>query len=256
MDLTSGRPRVLNREAPWDEFDSSSYFAHNYRELREDDREIVALVRDFFADHFAQHAAGDPAPVRAGIDVGSGTNLYPALALLPWCERIRLFERAAPNVTWLARQVDQLGAHWEPFWRVLTDRPAYKAVPDPAAALRGKAVVEHGDLFRLPAERWDAGTMFFVAESLSTDRDEFETAVARFVDSLIVGAPFAMAFMENSTGYTVGDHEFPAYAVTKADVAQCLDGRAKVEISRIGIPGKPVRLGYTGMLVACGQRMS
>jgi hypothetical protein len=39
----------MNCEAEWDNFDSDAYFDHNYRTVREDDREIMAIVRDFLA---------------------------------------------------------------------------------------------------------------------------------------------------------------------------------------------------------------
>lgn len=70
---------MSNSTAPWHEFDSVRYFSHNYSRPREDDVRIVELVRDFFA------TVALPAGAR-GLDVGTGTNLYPALALLPLCE--------------------------------------------------------------------------------------------------------------------------------------------------------------------------
>lgn len=252
MDLTSADiGRVLNREAPWDFFDSLSYFDHNYSELRDDDREIVTIVRDFFADHFRS----PPVPRLRGIDVGAGTNLYPALTLLPWCSEILLYERAPTNVAWLRGQIDHLGANWAPFWDVLCASDSYRDLGNPAAALHSTAVVKPGDLFELPSNQWEIGTMFFVAESMSNHRDEFEEAVARFLGALVPDAPFAIAFMENSLGYTVGDRDFPAYPVTETDVRRCLDKYAKHDVTRIAIPGKPVRDGYTGMLVACGRRI-
>ncbi|CAM5649016.1 hypothetical protein SANTM175S_10556 [Streptomyces antimycoticus] len=55
-----------------------------------------------------------------------------------------------------------------------------------------------GSLFDLcsGAERWDLGTMFFVAESITTSLDEFRRGVGCFMSALNPGAPFAAAFME------------------------------------------------------------
>ena len=77
-------PAGYNADYPWDEFDPEDYFAHNYASLRDDDREILEIVRSYFADQL-----GDlPMHSLRGIDVGTGANLYPALAMLPFCEEI------------------------------------------------------------------------------------------------------------------------------------------------------------------------
>jgi hypothetical protein len=240
-----------NSEAPWDSFDSLAYLEHNYRTLRDDDRQILLAVREYFARHFREH----PGPPVPGIDVGAGTNLYPALAMLPWCSEITLLERSAGNVAWLEQQTADYAPNWDAFWQLLAEDPAYAdAVPDPRSRLRRLARVEKGDLFNLAAGRWGIGTMFFVAESLSTAPDEFETAVGRFLGALTPGAPFAAAFMENSKGYDVGTLRFPACPVNEADVRACLvEKAAEVSVRRIEIPGEPLREGYTGMLLAWGR---
>lgn len=251
--------QVLNREAPWDQFDSRSYVDHNYRILRTDDEEIIRTVRKYFAEHFRGHTG----PPVSGIDVGAGANLYPALAMLPWCEEITLYERSRTNVTWLSQQADCFGPDWDQFWEALLDDErshppldtSYAQVLDPRAKFASSVRVELGDLFDLEDRRWGVGTMFFVAESMSSVRHEFEGAVARFLRALAPGAPFAAAFMENSRGYEVGDLSFPAYPVDKIQVRDCLEKDAEgVRITEIGIPGDPLRDGYTGMLLACGRR--
>src|SRR5580692_8793719 len=70
---------TTNADAPWDVFSSDGYFRHNYQSLWDEDREIISRVGAFFASVFS-----DRCPVRRAIDVGSGTNLYPALLMLPW----------------------------------------------------------------------------------------------------------------------------------------------------------------------------
>jgi hypothetical protein len=51
----------LNDSFPWDDFDSSYYYDHNYKVLRDDDRQIVEVVRDFFATLY-------PLSYKCGID--------------------------------------------------------------------------------------------------------------------------------------------------------------------------------------------
>src|SRR5262249_25464352 len=41
-------PSRGNADYPWDDFDSTSYFQHNYGTLRADDLQILEASRDFF----------------------------------------------------------------------------------------------------------------------------------------------------------------------------------------------------------------
>ncbi|HZN75278.1 MAG TPA: SCO2525 family SAM-dependent methyltransferase [Micromonosporaceae bacterium] len=237
-----------NAGYPWDDFDPDWYARHNYATLGADDRRILQIVRDFFASTLTGRS------VKQGIDVGSGANLYPALSMLPFCERITLWERSAANVKWLKEQIEaDYSESWDRFWNVLVTRPRYRAVENPREALREKAWVRNGDLFKLPPRQWDLGTMFFVAESISDRKNEFRDATQRFVGSLRVGAPFAAAFMENSSGYDVGSLRFPAVAVRTADVESCLSLLAHdvrtVPVARL----KDRRDGYDGMILALGK---
>jgi hypothetical protein len=71
-----------NEKFPWDSFDSEWYLQHNYGAgLRDDDKEILERIGTFFT------GLGQPR-LRHGLDVGTGTNLYPVLAMLPLCHRI------------------------------------------------------------------------------------------------------------------------------------------------------------------------
>jgi hypothetical protein len=47
--------------------------------------------------------------------------------------------------------------------------------------------------------------MFFVTDSVTTDGEEFESAVRAFLDALLPGSPFLMAFMQGSRGHEVND---------------------------------------------------
>jgi hypothetical protein len=236
-----------NARFPWDEFDTASYLRHNYRDLRSDDRQILEVVRDFLVDFL-------PGGQAEGLDLGSGPNLYPALAMLPLCSKITLVERSLSNVTWLRDEVKHYGPSWNPFWELLCEQPRYRALADPRAALADRVSVEPGSVFDLPRRRWQVGTMFFVAESISDRRDEFEAAIRRFAQALCAGAPFAAAFMENSLGYDVGGHRFPAVAVDADYICSILQPEADdLRISRIGIGSEVLRPGYTGMITVCGR---
>ncbi|HEY9473925.1 MAG TPA: SCO2525 family SAM-dependent methyltransferase [Mycobacteriales bacterium] len=242
----STEPAERNADFPWDSFDSGWYLRHNYLSLRDDDRQIIKLTGEFLAHAFTGGRWH-------GIDVGTGTNLYPALAMLPLCQRITLREHAATNYEWISREVAHYSSNWDEFWAALAETPCYRKITDPRAALRQRATVERGSIFELPRSTWDVGTMFFVAESITHTRDEFDHAARCFVRSLKPGAPFVAAFMRNSQGYPVGTHLFPAVAITEADVRECLLPVADdVEIHHI-TSRTPLRDGYNGMMLANGR---
>lgn len=231
----------------WDSFDSQDYVARNYAVLSASDRRILETARDFFG------GLEFPAGAR-GIDVGAGTNLYPALSMLPFCDEISLAEHSASNVAWLRDQTAAYSPLWDPYWELLREHAAYHGVSDPRAALAKRTRVAQVDLLaEIDGGPWDVGTMFFVAESFSTSMAEFRDALRRFHRLLRPRAPFVIAFMENSQGYEVGGVLFPAVAVERADVERELaETSSDFTVERIAVSGAPLRDGYSGMLVAHG----
>lgn len=234
-----------NESQPWDDFDSRWYLAHNYESLRFDDRQIIERVAKFFARSGQE---------LSGIDVGSGTNLYPALAMLPSCREITLVERSRSNVAWLEREIREYAPTWNPFWDALGDAEPDRYKPIEAReVLAARAKVECKSIFDLPKRRWELGTMFFVAESITADPSEFERATRCFVRSLKRDAPFAAAFMRHSVGYQVNRLHFPAVAVDERQVDECLDPVAyDVTVTMIPSGDNPLRDGYDGMILATG----
>jgi hypothetical protein len=242
-----------NADFAWDSFSSDAYNSDNYGKLQEEDREILQIVGSFFAAAFA----GRP-KVGCAIDVGSGSNLYPALLMLPWAEQIQLTDYSAANVEWLRDQVADTGDGpwaWQPFWDELHRLEGYNRIAAPRKQLREAHVgeVAQQSVFDLPPRKWQLGTMFFVAESITCLAEEFRTAVGRFNGALKPGAPFAIAFMEGSPGYAVGGTVFPAVRVRKAEVERCLTELRVSELTVTKVENPPlVRHGYEGMIVATG----
>ncbi|XVU22184.1 SCO2525 family SAM-dependent methyltransferase [Actinoplanes sp. CA-054009] len=241
---------VGNGDVDWDSFDSQAYFSHNYRELRDDDARIIQIVGDFFARTMTPRSRG----MDRAIDVGSGTNLYPSLTMLPHAARITLFERAFTNREWLQTELRRPHGSWRQFWDAITaGQPAYRVINEPLDVLHVRADVARGNVFALSPDQYDIGTMFFVAESITTRSDEFQRATRKFVSALKSGAPFAAAFMRNSSGYFVGDRHFPACSVDRWDVARALAPVARnVDIQEV--ESNDLRDGYCGMLVATGRK--
>ncbi len=243
--------RIGNGDVDWDQFDSAAYFDHNYGTLRPDDRQIIAIV----ADYFHQVKQQWPEVWRPqAIDVGAGANLYPALTMLPFTAEITLYERAASNCEWLRGQIAQPNESWWQFWSQMTPgRKEYETIKDPLNLLSRRATVEKGNIFALQPDQYDIGTMFFVAESITTRNDEFERATRTFITSLKRGAPFAAAFMKDSSGYRVGNVSFPACSVTEQDVVRAL-GKVARDVTITPVDSKDLRDGYGGMIVATGRR--
>lgn len=256
--MTDVSKRVLrNADVQWNRFSSEDYWRRNYRELQAEDQEIISLVRRFFVTTFKNRPRA-----RRGIDVGSGANLYPALLMLGWADQILLTDFSASNVRWLRRQIADDGAEWtwQPFWDELQGARSYNEIADPYTQLLvatrsepGYAGIECRSVFNLPKARWDLGTMFFVAESITEDPGEFRAALAGFTEALKPGSPFATAFMAGSHGYPVGGIQFPALPITQDDVRR--------HFTELGVNGLSVELlqskhrvreGYAGMMVATG----
>jgi len=248
---------LRNADAPWNRFSSDDYWRRNYHELQAEDQEIIRRVSGFFIREFA-----DRPLARLGIDVGSGTNLYPALLMLPWTDEILLTDFSPRNVHWLREQLahDDPSWTWRPFWHELQGMPGYRDIAAPRKQLRetcvgkrGYAGVEQHSVFDLPEARWEVGTMFFVAESITEDPAEFRAAVTRFVAALTPGAPFAAAFMSGSHGYPVAGTDFPALPITVDDVRLHFTelGASKLNVELLRTKHR-VRHGYEGMIVATG----
>jgi hypothetical protein len=234
-----------NADYDWDAFDSDWYLKANYLALGEDDRQLLGLTAGFFDSIPAT------VPLR-GLDVGSGTNLYPALAMLPLCRTITLREYSETNYRWLDAQVRSYGPAWDQYWSALATIPRYARLGgDPRAAVAERVTVELGSVFDLAQRRFEIGTMFFVAESITGDREEFAAATQAFVNSLVTGAPFAAAFMRHSEGYWVDDRGFPAVRVDETYVADCLSGVASQVMVHV-VPSVQLRHGYDGMILATG----
>lgn len=246
-----------NADVQWNRFSSHDYWQRNYHELQAEDQEIIRLVRQFFIATFR----GRPR-ARRGIDVGSGTNLYPALLMLPWADRIMLTDYSASNVRWLRHQLTTGGAAWtwQPFWHELHEAERYNEIADPYKHLRvachsepGYAGIERRSVFSLPKARWDLGTMFFVAESITEDPAEFRAALAGFTGALKPGSPFATAFMAGSHGYPVAGTHFPALPINQDDVRRHFTelGASDLSVELLRTTHR-VRDGYAGMIVATG----
>jgi|HubBroStandDraft_1064217.scaffolds.fasta_scaffold232681_2 hypothetical protein len=244
-------PTTRNEEAPWSAFDPYGYWKSNYEDIFPEDEQIIR-----YASHFLIEACDGRAPIKAAVDVGAGTNLYPALLMLPWTKRIVFTDYAASNIDWLSENLADAPDEWawQPFWNLMAGMPGYRNIEQPRRRLATGHDICHLSVFDLPARTWDLGSMFFVADGITSDRVEFESAVRTFLAALVPGAPFMMAFMEHSAGYEVSGVRFPAIEVTPESLNTLLDGLpvTGTKILRTDSSVRRLRTGYDAMLLTTG----
>jgi hypothetical protein len=240
-----------NADIAWSRFDSDDYYHRNYRLLHREDRQILRIASDFLTRHFKNGTTA-----RSAIDVGAGTNLYPALLMLPWAAEIRLVDVAEPNLTWLSDNICRPPSPWpwQPFWDEISGRPGYRDVIQPQPTLAARTSIAQCSIFDLEPGTWDLGSMFFVADGMTRDQSEFALAVGSFVRSLRPGAAFVAAFMKESRGYEVGAQEYPAVKVDEdslRDLFNALPTRW-FNVVPTDRTSDVIRHGYKGMLVVTG----
>ncbi len=247
-----------NADADWNAFDPEAYFQHYYADPHSDDLRLTAL---------AARAIATAEPVTRPLDlldVGTGASLIPLLCGLPRAQSLTAWEYGAANAAWLRHELDKpaLRPAWKTIWAHA--RAAHAAtnaalapgeLPDnPLVHLAARTRIVEASLFDLPACNWDAVTMFFCAESITTDEGEFCHALDRVCGAVRPGGTFVAAFLVQSDGYTVAGRRFPALRMSAEYIQLHLTSRlADPVFENIGIVTDEIRSGYTGALFACGR---
>lgn len=249
--MAEHEPGLRNDSVAWSKFDADEYYEFNFATVLPEDAEIIE-----YASKFLIATCETPGRYATAVDVGSGTNLYPGLLMLPWAKHIVFTEHAPDNIRWLNQNLTDAPGEWQwqEFWDLVAGQPCYQDIGQPRGALAAAHEVRPLSIFNLPERTWDLGSMFFVADGITEDREEFETAVSTFLRSLVPGSPFLMAFMENSTGYYVDGVRFPSVQVS-LDSLEALLGRLPVTGTRVLRTDKSIRAlrpGYDAMLLVTG----
>jgi hypothetical protein len=249
--MADREPGIRNDAVQWSNFDAGEYWKINYASVLPEDAEIIQCASKFLLE-----ACGEPARLKRAVDVGAGTNLYPALLMLPWAEHIVFTEYASSNIDWLSENLAGTPGEWrwQPFWDLVAGLPGYRTVEDPRRTLAAAHEVRTLSIFDLPRRAWDLGSMFFVADGMTTDEAEFEAAVRAFLDALRPGSPFLMAFMEGSTGYEVHGQPFPSINVTPRSLDALLAELpvTGTSVLRTDNSVRRLRPGYDAMLLVTG----
>jgi hypothetical protein len=249
--MADSDPPIRNGAVHWSDFDAGEYYKINYVSVLPEDVEIIQCASKFLIE-----ACGTPSALKRAVDVGAGTNLYPSLLMIPWAERIVLTEYAPDNIDWLRQNLADSpgGWPWQPFWDLVADLPCYRTVDDPRRRLAAAHEIRRQSIFDLPKRTWDLGSMFFVADGMTTDAAEFELAVRKFLAALLPGSPFLMAFMEGSRGYEVHGMPFPSVEITPRSLDALLASLPVTGTSVLRTDNSVQRLrpGYDAMLLVTG----
>jgi hypothetical protein len=251
--MADREPSVFNNAAAWSNFDADEYWRFNYESILPEDAQIIECASKFMIE-----ACGMRSPYKRAVDVGAGANLYPSLLMLPWAEHIVCTEyaEASGNVSWLRRNLADTPGEWpwRRFWDLVADLPCYRTISEPRRRLAAVHEVQAVSIYDLPPRTWDLGSMFFVADGMTTDEGEFKAAVRAFLNALLPGSPFLMAFMEGSSGYDVRGVRFPSVKVTPRSLDALLAELpvAGTSVLRTDNSIRRLRLGYEAMLLVTG----
>jgi len=229
------------------QFDPETYLAHYYKDPHPDDDLVLRLTCEALKK-------AQPSGLLETVDVGTGPNLYPLFAAMPRASSLTAWEYSQVNIDWLHKELagGTMRPQFKHFWEVT--RQAYgpgAGLPDnPIPELRSRTKPYKGSIFDLPRQTWDAGTMFFCAEAVTTDQAEFDKACACFARAVKPGGTLVAAFLVNSASYELDGKRSPLMTLTDNSLRATFEKVAQnIETRAIGIVEEEVRSGYTGMVL-------
>lgn len=247
------QPPTTNADANWAAFDPDAYFEHYYGEPHSDDELVAGKAAAALRAY-----AGERRNLQL-LDVGTGANLIPLLAALPVAQSLTAWEYAARNVAWLKTEFQRatLRPQWQIFWSQVVDvYGAEAAHMNAAQKLRACARVQQGSIFDLPVAQFDAASMFFCAESITRDQQEFAHACQAFANAVRSGGALVAAFLARSDGYQVSGIDYPAVPIDATSVAAIFAPLCRsCKIETIGLCDNQVRSGYSGMIFLVAETL-
>jgi len=223
----------------WDQFDPQAYIEDNYSSIHIEDREIISKLVAFYLSF---------PPVNLALEVGVGPNLYPIMAMLPYVDKVDCVDFSNSNLSFLRKQLKRLGENWYKFWELFKSL-SQKYDIDLVENLERKVETKHGSIYELDENKYDLASMFFCAESITSEHDEFIRACTKFIKSVKPGGHLVAAFMENSQGYEIKGINFPAYSVNTYLIKKIFQPITNnLLVTRIPLAEQPLRPGYSGMI--------
>lgn len=151
----------------WNKFDPYAYIRDNYATIHDEDREIIHRLVQFYAS---------VGKLELALDVGTGSNLYPIMLLLPYVQKVYCVEYSQKNVHYLKDQLHSLDKNWYAFWELIkNDSPEHQI--DLLKNLKKKLLIRQGDMYDLSNNTYDIASMFFCAESITVGMNNFKRRV-------------------------------------------------------------------------------
>lgn len=237
--------RLNNNDVNWNSFNPELYLRANYVSILPPDREILKYLVSFYKK---SNPSGE------FVEIGSGPNLYPIFAALPYAKKITILELGKQNIAYLEKQFDSFDLIWHQWINLLKELDPIYSI-DFHQEFINKVIIESGSLFDLPENKYQLASMHFVAESVSQDLDEFYLANKKFALSLMPKGIFSASFMEGSEGYSSPGSFFPAVHIISKEVKRSLKPFSDdLDVLRIQTNQGIVREGHTGMLLALGSK--
>lgn len=229
----------------WNNFNSSAYIADNYAKTHEEDIQIIKILVRYY-DKLPQ--------LQSALEIGVGPNLYPLMIMLPYIKKIDCIDISVSNIKYFNQQLKNPNPNWNLFWSLLQRlNPKYKQ--DYKKSLLNKVSINNKSIYRLNEDIYDLVSTNFCLESITDNSKEFILACNKFIASARSGGYLIATFMENSHGYEVDGIRFPGFPVNKEKIYKVFQPKVNsLEIKRIKVAAKPLREGYTGMLVLTARK--
>ena len=224
----------------WEKFDARTYIGNNYSSIHSEDREIINRLVTFYSSLSS---------VMSALEVGVGPNLYPIMAMLPYIKKIECIDFSKSNLIYLRKQLKKPDDNWYKFWELFRSLSQEYNI-DLVENLEKKVKTKHGSIYELEEKKYDLASMFFCAESITREHNEFVLACNKFIKSVKSGGNLVAVFMENSKGYSINNIDFPAYPVDIDLIKKIFQPKtSSLLVVRIPLARQPLRPGYIGMLL-------
>ena len=221
----------------WNDFCSEAYFEDNYKKASTIDRKLADMLRAFCIKY---------GPFKNSIDVGTGTNLIPYIVRENFVQTSILFEYSDNNIKWLKNVFENqsLLKHWSNYLPTDVEISPFNA-----------PIIEKGSIFEPINRKFDLATMFFCAESITSEINEFISAINNFVNCLNPDGYYFIALMRNSLGYSVNGIHYPAVSIDEHIVQHTFSKISKVIYTKvIESDGSLDRDQFDGFVVVAGQK--
>lgn len=195
----------------WEKFNPLVYIQNNYSYIHDEDKEIIKILVEFY----------NSLPyLKKSVEIGCGPNIYPLMLALSKINSIEIVEYSARNINYLQNQIKNLDKNWFLFWDFITSLDSKRENINLVDSLRNKVKIEQSSIYNLSKNKFDLASMFFCAESITDDKNEFISVCRKFVDCVKTNGYLVAAFMENSKGYSISGIKFPSISISQKDLKQ------------------------------------